>query len=103
MALGVAAGVAFWALEYFVENPVLRSLTGHYPDLSALRGIVGSPRMHVVALALNLVLAALGEELVWRGWILPRVTGLLGESRAAWGGALVLANAFVGLAHVYQD
>lgn len=42
LAIGMAAGTAFWAFEFFVENPVLRALTGRYPDLSDFRDIVGS-------------------------------------------------------------
>ena len=102
LALGLAAGVLFWALEYFVANPVLHHFTGKYPDLSDFRFIVGNEGMLALILLLNLVLAGFGEEMVWRGYALPRVAGLLGESRAAWLIAIIGVNVAFGLAHTYQ-
>lgn len=102
LALGAAAGFAIWALEFFVTQELLVALTGVYPDLHEFDELVGNLPLLLVLLAANLVLAALGEELVWRGFALPRVAELLGGSRAAWAAALVLVNAGFGLAHLYQ-
>ena len=102
LVVGVLAGVAFWALEYFVANPVLHHFTGKYPDLSDFRFIVGNEGMLALILLLNLILAGFGEEMVWRGYALPRVAGLLGESRMAWLIAIVGVNVAFGLAHAYQ-
>ena len=102
LAMGLAAGVLFWALEYFVANPVLYHFTGKYPDLSDFRFIVGNEAMLALILALNLILAGFGEEMVWRGYALPRVAGLLGESRLAWLIAIIGVNVAFGLAHTYQ-
>jgi membrane protease YdiL (CAAX protease family) len=102
LTLGVAAGAAMFALEFFVTQEALVALTGEYPDLHEFDELVGNLPLLFVLLAANLVLAALGEELVWRGFALPRVAGLLGGSRAAWIAALVLVNAGFGLAHLYQ-
>jgi membrane protease YdiL (CAAX protease family) len=43
--------------------------------------------------------AAFGEEVVWRGFALPRLAALLGESRPAWLTACVLQAAAFGLLH----
>jgi hypothetical protein len=102
LALGAAAGAAMWALEFFVTQELLFALTGEYPDLHEFDGLVGNWRLLLVLLALNFVLAALGEELVWRGYALSRVAELLGSSRAAWAAALLLVNLGFGLAHLYQ-
>ena len=102
LALGAVAGIAFWAFEYFVENPVLWRLTGTYPDLTAFREVVGNLPLLGVYLLLNLLLAAIGEEMVWRGHALPRVAGVLGGSMRAWWLALLVVNAAFGLAHAYQ-
>jgi len=32
IGIGAIAGIAFWAFEFYVENPVLYRLTGRYPD-----------------------------------------------------------------------
>jgi membrane protease YdiL (CAAX protease family) len=102
LALGAAAGVAMWALEFFVTQELLVALTGVYPDLHEFDALVGNLPLLLVLLAANLVLAAIGEELVWRGFALPRVAALLGGSRCAWAASLVLVNAAFGLAHLYQ-
>jgi membrane protease YdiL (CAAX protease family) len=102
LGIGVVAGIAFWAFEFFVENPVLHRLTGHYPDLDVFSDLVGNIRLLAILIALNLILAAFGEEMVWRGYVLPRIADLLGDTRLAWAAALLVVNAAFGLAHLYQ-
>lgn len=102
LALGAAAGAAMFALEFFGTQELLAALTGEYPDLHEFAALVGNLPLLLLLLAANFVLAALGEELVWRGFALSRVAELLGGSRAAWAAALVAVNAGFGLAHLYQ-
>jgi membrane protease YdiL (CAAX protease family) len=101
-AFGAAWGVAMWLLEFFVTMPLLRRLLGYWPDLTAFDDIVGNAPLLAVYLALNWVLAAFGEEAVWRGYALPRAAEFLGSGRRAWVLALVVVNVAFGLAHLYQ-
>jgi membrane protease YdiL (CAAX protease family) len=100
--VGVAAGVAMWLLEFFFTMPMLQRLLGYWPDLTAFNDLVGSVELLLVYLALNWVLAAFGEEMVWRGWALPRVAQFCGSGTRAWVIALVVVNLGFGLAHLYQ-
>lgn len=102
LGIGMAAGAAFWAFEFFAENPLLYRVTGRYPDLRTFEDLVGNVGLLAILLALNLVLAGFGEEMVWRGYALPRVAEALGESRVAWAAAMLAVNAAFGLAHYYQ-
>ena len=102
LGIGVVAGVAFWAFEFFVENPLLYRLTGRYPDLDIFSDLVGNAGLLAILIGLNLVLAAFGEEMVWRGYALPRVAEVLGDSRIAWAASILAVNAAFGLAHLYQ-
>ena len=102
IGIGIAAGAVFWAFEFFVENPVLYRLTGHYPDLDLFEDLVGNGRLLAILIALNLVLGAFGEEMVWRGYALPRVAEILGGSGLAWAAAILAVNTAFGLAHLYQ-
>jgi membrane protease YdiL (CAAX protease family) len=48
------------------------------------------------------VLAAFGEEMVYRGYLTNRVGGILGESKSAWLVAAILVTLLFGLAHFPQ-
>ena len=102
VALGVVAGLLFWAFEYFVENPLFHLWFGMHPDLSDFRGIVGNLPVLLLILGLNLILAGFGEEMVWRGYAVSRNAEILGSGRAAWGIAIVGVSVAFGLAHAYQ-
>lgn len=102
VAFGVGAGIAMWLLEFFFTMPMLQRLLGYWPDLSIFDELVGSIELLLIYLALNWVLAAFGEEMVWRGYALPRVAQFCGSGTRAWIIALVLVNLGFGLAHLYQ-
>lgn len=99
---GLAAGVAVESFELFLSQPLLVELTGRQPDLSDFKDLVGRPEMLAFYLVLAWTLAAFGEEMVYRGWLLNRVAGALGDSGAAWTGAVLMTGVVFGLAHLYQ-
>jgi membrane protease YdiL (CAAX protease family) len=100
---GVAAGVAMEALELFATQPLLVKLTGKYPNLSDFKDLVGNFKLLLILVTAAWVVAGLGEELVWRGYMLNRVADLFGRSAAGWTITLILVSAAFGLAHSYQD
>ena len=102
VTVGVAAGAAMWLLEFFVTMPTLHRMFGILPDLTVFNDLVGSVQLLLIYLALNWVLAAFGEEMVWRGYALPRVAQFCGSGTRAWLIALVIVNLGFGLAHLYQ-
>jgi len=81
--VGLLVGLGMEALELFVTQPVLTKLLGKGPDLSQLNSLIGNANKLVVALVLFWVLAAFGEELVYRGYLMNRVAGVLGGSNGA--------------------
>ena len=95
-------GVAMWLLEFFVTMPSLHRALGYWPDLTAFNDLVGNATLLAVYLALNWVLAAFGEEMVWRGYALPRAAEFFGSGTRAFVIALVVVNVAFGLAHLYQ-
>lgn len=100
--IGILAGVGMEALELFITQPSLVALTGQQPDLSDLAGAKGNWRLYGLLLAATWTLAALGEELVWRGHLLSRAALLLGKSRSAWAVGMVAMSLMFGLAHSGQ-
>ena len=102
IAVGLAAGVAMEALELFVTQPALVALTGAPPDLASALRLAASWKLFVASLALYWVVAALGEELVFRGYLLNRLTDVLGTTRLGWAVALMAGSAIFGLHHLVQ-
>ena len=103
IAVGLLAGLAMEGLELFVTQPLLIRLTGQKPDFSDFFVLHGNAKMLLLGLALTWSLAAFGEEMVWRGYLVNRLAGLLGSTRrVAWVVSLIAVNAAFGLAHRYQ-
>jgi membrane protease YdiL (CAAX protease family) len=102
LALECAAGIVLEILELFVTQPVIIRLTGKQPDLSDFQVLIGNFKILLFGLVLAWVLAGLGEELVYRGYLMNRVADLIENRRIAWGASLVLVSVLFGFAHLYQ-
>jgi uncharacterized protein len=102
LAIGVAAGVAMEMLELFCTQPLLVRITGQMPDLSAFSRVAGNVRWLSISLALTWTLFAFGEELVFRGYLMDRIAGLLGRTARGWAVALLTASLVFGLSHFQQ-
>lgn len=100
--VGAAAGIATETLSVLVTQPAFARLAGVEPDLSDFQPLVGRFGLLLVLLVPSWVPGALGEEMVWRGWLLSRLAGLGRSSAVAWAGSLLAASALFGWAHVDQ-
>jgi membrane protease YdiL (CAAX protease family) len=102
LGLGVACGVALELFQLFVSQPFLVGVLGKPPDLELFRALHGNWKWTLLALAGSWTLAAFGEEMVYRGYLMNRVAGLLGRYRSAWVVSLLVVHVAFGLAHAYQ-
>lgn len=102
LAVGIVAGLVMEVFADFGTTPLLTQLLGGAPDLETFRDVVGNLPFLGILLALNWPLAAFGEELVYRGFLMARLATLFGDSRRAWWMSLLLANVVFGFAHGYQ-
>jgi membrane protease YdiL (CAAX protease family) len=117
LPLGIAWGLALELFQLYATQPLLTRLTGKGPDLTDFLALRGNLTYCLVALALVWTLAAFGEELVWRGYLMNRVAGLFHNatpndslpnhamkhrSRVAWAVSLIVVNVAFGFAHSYQ-
>jgi uncharacterized protein len=102
VAAGVLAGIGIELLELFVTQPLLVRITGKMPDLSDLGNVRGNVKLLLLFVLLSWTLAAFGEEMVYRGYLMNRVAGLANNSRAAWIGSLVVISALFGFGHLDQ-
>lgn len=97
IAIAAAAAVALQLLSEFAIEP----LTGR-PDLSDFQSLVGNLPAVLAMLVLVWTLAAFGEELAYRGYVLERAAALGGHSSAAYLTAMVVVSVLFGLGHLYQ-
>ncbi len=102
LALGALCGAGIEALELFVTQPILVRLTHHWPDLSDFRGLRWNWKLLPVAMLLTWTLAAFGEEMVYRGYLMNRVADFFKSSRRGWIISLIAVNIVFGFAHQYQ-
>ncbi len=97
-----AAGLALELFCTFVTVPLLSRFVGQPPDLSDFRPMVGSLRLVLLFTLINWPLAAFGEEMVYRGYLMNRIAGIGGGGRWAWTLSLVTVSALFGAGHFYQ-
>jgi uncharacterized protein len=102
LLLGTLAGLALELFSTFVSVPLLSQVAGRPPDLSDFRPLVGNLTLVLQLLVPMWLLAAFGEELAFRGYLMSRVAGLLQDTRVAWWTSLVLVSVFFGYGHDTQ-
>jgi membrane protease YdiL (CAAX protease family) len=102
LASGAVAGIALELFSTFVSVPFWSQLTGRPPDLADFRPMVGNLRLVLAFLLPMWLLAAFGEELAFRGYLMSRVAGFLRDTRSAWPSSLLLASVYFGWGHDMQ-
>lgn len=102
LLLGIVSGVALEVFDLFGKQPLLTRLMGKPPDLSGFLAVRGNLKFALFAVAVIWVLAAFGEELVYRGYFMNRVADFFHGSRAAWILSLLIVSAVFGYAHNAQ-
>jgi hypothetical protein len=101
-AVALIAGVALQLISEFVTEPIIERLTGQAADLSSFRSLVGNLPATLIMLALVWTLAAFGEEMAYRGYVLGLAAALGQHSAAAYLIAMVSVSLLFGLGHYYQ-
>ena len=100
--LGIAYGFGLELFDLFGKQPLLTRLLGKPPDLSNFTAVRGNFKFALVMIALIWILAAFGEELVYRGYLMNRIADLGRGTRTAWIVSLFLISALFGLSHYQQ-
>lgn len=102
VAIGLACGVLLELFELFVSQPILVHLIGKQADLSQFRDLTGNLKQTALYILLVWIVAAFGEEMIYRGYLMNRVADLLNRTRNAWIVSLIVVHIVFGLAHSYQ-
>lgn len=104
VALIVLAAATIFIVRALVSNlavPFLDGLGPRAETLERMAPLVGNLPLLIGLLPL-MWLAVLGEELMFRGFILNFVANRLGGSRLSWVVAILVSAALFGLAHFWQ-
>jgi membrane protease YdiL (CAAX protease family) len=102
LAYGLAVGLALEAFQLFISQPLLVRVLKKQPDLELFRALNGDVKWTLIAIAGAWTLAAFGEEMVYRGYLMNRVADLMNRTRWAWVVSLIAVHIGFGLAHAYQ-
>jgi membrane protease YdiL (CAAX protease family) len=102
LLLGISCGVGLELFDLFGKQPLLTRLLKKPPDLANFAAIKGNLRFALIMIALLWVLAAFGEEIVYRGYLMNRVADLGRGTHTGWIVSLFLISALFGFAHYQQ-
>lgn len=106
-ALGIAACVTILLLGVTpLIVALMVRLTGRSANISGFDFLRGSVTNLLVVLGLIWTLAAFGEEMLWRGYLINSLHDLVvaggSESRLSWAVPLLISSVLFGAAHSYQ-
>lgn len=102
LLLGIALGVFLQVLSEFVTEPLLTAITHQPPDVSEFKPLVGNLKLLLLYGVVVWTLAAFGEEMTYRGYLLNRAADLGGCRRWAWIASLFFVTFLFGFGHSYQ-
>lgn len=94
--------VAGWLAASLATALALKVLGLAPMDSSRFAAIAGNTSMLLGMLAISWTTAAIGEELLFRGFLQSRLQALFGAGRGAGVAAVLVQSALFGLAHAYQ-
>jgi len=85
-----------------IITPFVEIIFHQNVDLTGLDGIRGNFLNYAILILFMWVIAAFGEEFIYRGLLVNRLGILLGNSKAALWIAVIISSLLFGLAHKYQ-
>jgi membrane protease YdiL (CAAX protease family) len=98
----LALAAAWSVFQLAVTMPIANHLSGEQQDLSAFRDLEGNVGLLLGLLVLSWTLAAVGEELAYRGYLQTRMRQLFGSGRAGLIAAVLASSLLFGIAHSEQ-
>jgi membrane protease YdiL (CAAX protease family) len=103
LVVKMLAFAAVWSLfQLGVTMPVANHISGERQDLSGFDGLEGNLGMLVGLLLLSWTLAAVGEEIAYRGYLLTRVRAVAGGGRPGVVIGVLVSSILFGLGHTEQ-
>lgn len=99
----VFALTALWTVvQLALIMPVVQHLSGQRQDVSQFAALQGDVVMLIVLLALSWTLAAVGEEVAFRGYLQERISAMWRGSARGMTAAILGSSVLFGLVHTEQ-
>ena len=97
---GISAIYQLFSIGVLV--PALHRLTNTNLDLSQFDSLRGNFTTLAIVLIVSWTIAAFGEEMAYRGYVLNRLADLFGNNQFGWGIGVIISSILFGLGHIYQ-
>lgn len=101
-ALGVGVAVSLQASALLITLPLLARLGIPTPDLSAYGTVKSNAFVLIGWLLVSWTTAGFGEEIIWRGFMMPQIARLFNNNWMGWVLGLLGSSVLFGLIHYPQ-
>jgi len=102
LLFGLLSAVVICVVVNLLVGPFVARFAGAPPNNSRFEGIHGNVLALTGWLSIAWTVAAFGEEMVFRGYLMNRISDLTGNTRAGWISAMLVSSLIFGEAHGYQ-
>ena len=97
--LGIGVAFFYFGLFYFIDPFLSKFTSGNLPEVFDIKEDI--PKL-IIGLIVAWTIAAFGEEILFRGYLINRLIDLIGESLPAKILIVILSGAAFGFVHYYQ-
>ena len=100
--VGIFLGIILELFATYFTTPLLSQFFGVQPNLSEFQMVKGNFLLLLFFLFISWALAAFGEEICYRGFLMNRVAILFGQNKLAWALSLIFSCVLFGWGHTEQ-
>jgi uncharacterized protein len=102
IVIGSILGIILELFATYFTTPQLSQFFGSEPNLTNFQGIEGNFKLLIFYILLSWIIAAFGEEICFRGFLMNRFAKLFGNSKSAWILSLIFSSILFGWGHTEQ-
>jgi membrane protease YdiL (CAAX protease family) len=98
---GLFYAIGIFIINDFIIQPIIEFYFGEI-DLTEVSGIEGNLLNYIIFILLGWILGGFCEEIIFRGYVLQRLSIILGDKKITWFLSAFLSSIVFGFAHEYQ-
>ena len=100
--VGFFLGIIIELFATYFTTPLFSHFFGTQPNMNHFQMIKGNFIFLIFFIFLSWILAAFGEEICFRGFLMNRIANLFGQNKFAWTFSLILSSVLFGWSHTEQ-